>query len=67
MHELGCKDMGTSTSMGMSTGTGTIQRHEQFLKNYNKIRLIGYCYNMSTIHIRHRYDTPNEVSLLLSA
>jgi len=34
---LGCTD----TVMG----TSTIRQHEQFLKNYNMIRQIGYHYN----------------------
>ena len=40
MHELGCKDMEMSTNTVQIQVQ--IQRHEQFLKNYNKIRLIEY-------------------------
>lgn len=49
MHELGCKDIDTSINMGTSMSTGTIHQHKQFFKNYNKIWLIGYCYDTTTI------------------
>ena len=51
MHELGCKDMETSTNTVQIQVQ--IQRHEQFLKNYNKIRLIEYVMTL----VQYRYDT----------
>ena len=57
-YKLGCTDM--------DTDTGTIYRHEQFLKNYNMIRQIGHNYNTGMTQIQHGYDIQMKCSCILA-
>ena len=44
-------------------GTGTTQRHEQVLKNYNMKRQVRHQYDTGTTQIRYGYNTLNEASV----
>ena len=52
LNLLGTKNLGsTDTNIGTSMDTGTIQKHEQFLKTYDMKRLIQHQYNMGTTQL----------------
>ena len=58
-HDLGCTDT------DKDTGTSTIRRHKQFLKNYNMIWQIGHSNKIGMTQIRYEYDTQMKCPCIL--